>query len=334
MDAALLPTFWAALIGFSLLVYVLLDGFDLGVGILFGATRRSDFRSEMLSAVAPVWDGNETWLVLVGASLFGAFPTVYAIFLSAFYLPVALLLFALIFRGVAFEFRERAGRLRVIWDWGFFVGSLIASFVQGAAVGAMVLELKVVDGRFAGGPFDWISGFSILCGLGLVAGYALLGAAWLIFKTTGELRDWAITRVRWLLGITMGFVALALVFAATTHLRVFERWHEHPWLLAFPVIAAAAAIALYRWPRHRRRDGRPFIWAALIFLSAFSMLSGSFWPYMIPFSVTVESAASPRESLEFMFYGAALIVFPMVLVYTVGRYWIFRGKIRRDDDYG
>lgn len=333
MEVTWLPTFWAVLIGFSVLVYVLLDGFDLGVGILFGMTRRPNYRSEMLSAIAPVWDGNETWLVLVGASLFGAFPIVYAIFLSAFYLPVALLLFALIFRGVAFEFRERAGRLRVIWDWGFAVGSLIAAFVQGAAIGAMVQELRIVDGRYVGGAFDWASAFSILCGVGLVIGYALLGAAWLVYKTNGDLRDWSASRVQWLLFATIGFVVLALIFAATTHLRVLQRWLDHPWLWVFPVVSAVAAFMLYRWQRYQRSDGLPFLLTGTIFLAALVMLCGSFWPYIVPFSLTIDEAAAPEESLEFMFYGAALIVFPMVLIYTVGRYWIFRGKVQQDDDY-
>lgn len=333
MDATWLPTFWAVLIGFAVLVYVLLDGFDLGVGILYGTTRRPEFRSEMLSAIAPVWDGNETWLILVGASLFGAFPMVYAIFLSAFYLPVALLLIALIFRGVAFEFRERAGRLRVIWDWGFVVGSLIAAFVQGAAIGAMVQELKIVDGRFVGGAFDWVSAFAILCGVGLVIGYALLGAAWLVYKTDGDLRDWAAARMHRLLFATIGFVVLALIFAAATHLHVLQRWLDHPWLLIFPLVSAVAAVLLYRWQRHQRRDGLPFILTGFIFLAALVMLCASFWPYIVPFSVTIDQAAAPAESLEFMFYGAALIVFPFVLIYTVARYWIFRGKVRPDEDY-
>ena len=185
MDASWLAIFWAGLIAFAILVYVLLDGFDLGVGILFGTTGNEVFRGRMMSAIAPVWDGNETWLILVGASLFGAFPIIYAIFLPAFYLPVALLLFSLIFRGVAFEFRYRTKRMRWLWDWGFFLGSLIAAFVQGAAIGTMVQELPVVGGRYAGGSFEWVNAFSILCGVGLVIGYALLGASWLVLKTSG-----------------------------------------------------------------------------------------------------------------------------------------------------
>jgi cytochrome bd ubiquinol oxidase subunit II len=321
-----LPLFWATVIAFAILVYVLLDGFDLGVGVLFGTTRDQRFRRQMLTAIAPFWDGNETWLVLIGASLFGAFPMVYAIFLPALYLPVALLLFGLIFRGVAFEFRYRTERMRWLWDWGFFLGSLIAGFVQGAAIGTMAQELPVVDGRFAGGSFVWLTPFSVLCGVGLVLGYALLGATWLVLKTDGALRDWTEARVRWLLVGVLGFLALAFVFALAKHLRVMDRWLEAPWMLAFPAIGALAAYGLWRGAQ-RRRDWLPYAMTVLIFLAAYLTLVGSFWPYMIPFSVTIWAAAAPPQSLSFMFYGAGIVVFPVVLIYTVAVYWIFRGKV-------
>ena len=333
MDAAWLPTFWAGLIAFSILVYVLLDGFDLGVGILFGTTANEQHRRRMMAAIAPVWDGNETWLILVGASLFGAFPVIYAIFLPAFYLPVALLLFALIFRGVAFEFRSRTERMRWLWDWGFFLGSLIAAFVQGAAIGTMVQELPIVDGRYAGGAFEWVSAFSILCGAGLVVGYALLGASWLVLKTSGSLRDWAYDRVGWLLFGVLAFLAAAFVFALASQLRVMDRWLESPWLIVFPIIGGIASIVLYRCWRDRHADLLPYAMSAVIFLAAFLTLAGSFWPYMIPFSVTIEQAAAPHASLAFMFYGAGLVVFPIVLVYTAATYWIFRGKVKDQADY-
>ena len=332
MDPSFLPVFWAALIGFAILVYVLLDGFDLGVGILFGSTRDEPFRRQMMSAIAPFWDGNETWLVLIGASLFGAFPMVYAIFLPAFYLPVALLLFALIFRGVAFEFRYRAEKMRMVWDTGFFVGSLLAAFVQGAAIGTMVQELPVADGQFAGGSFVWLSPFSVLCGVGLVIGYALLGASWLVLKTENGLREWAYRRLDWLLTGVLAFLVLAFVFALASHLHVMHRWLDVPWLIAFPIIGALAAFGLWRGVRHRR-DSLPYAMAVVMFVAAFLTLVGSFWPYMIPFSVTIQEAAAPPQSLTFMFYGAGIVVFPVVLIYTVSVYWIFRGKVRNDADY-
>ena len=326
MDASWLPIFWAALIAFAILIYVLLDGFDLGVGILFGTTRDEGYRATMMKAIAPVWDGNETWLVLIGASLFGAFPMVYAIFLPALYLPVALLLFGLIFRGVAFEFRYRARGMRWLWDLGFFLGSLIVAFVQGAAIGTMVQELPVVDGRFAGGSFGWLSPFSVLCGVGLVIGYALLGASWLVLKTEGALRDWAYGWIRLLLIGVLAFLVLAFVFALAKHLRVMDRWLEAPWLLVLPATGALAAYGLWRGIE-RRRDWLPYAMSVVIFVAAFLTLAGSFWPYMIPFSVTIWDAAAPPQSLTFLFYGAGIIVFPVVLIYTVAVYWIFRGKV-------
>jgi cytochrome bd ubiquinol oxidase subunit II len=326
MDASWLAVFWAALIAFAILVYVLLDGFDLGIGVLFGTTRDQNHRGQMLTAIAPFWDGNETWLVIIGASLFGAFPMVYAIFLPAFYLPVALLLLGLTFRGVAFEFRYRAESMRWLWDGGFFLGSLIAGFVQGAAIGTMVQELPVVDGRFAGASFVWLTPFSVLCGVGLVLGYALLGATWLVLKTGGALHDWAAGRVRWLLTGVLAFLALAFVFAVTRHLRVMDRWFEAPWLLVFPAIGALAAYGLWQGVQ-RQRDWLPYAMTVVIFLAAYLTLVGSFWPYMIPFSVTIWDAAPPPQSLAFMFYGAGIVVFPVVLIYTVAVYWIFRGKV-------
>ncbi len=331
MDADFLPVVWAGLIAFAILVYVLLDGFDLGVGILFGTTRNEAFRERMMASIAPVWDGNETWLVLVGASLYAAFPMVYAIFLPAFYLPIALLLFGLIFRGVAFEFRHRTKGMRWLWDWGFFLGSLVVAFVQGAAIGAMVQELRVVDGRFAGGAFDWVSGFSILCGIGLVVGYSLLGATWLVLKTSGPLREWAYGWVgRLLVGVNV-FLFLALVFALLDDFRVMDRWLESPWLLVFPAIGLAATYVLFQSYRNRMNDILPFAMTALIFIVAFLTMAGSFWPHMIPFSVTIEAAAAPKESLEFFLYGGAL-AFPIVLIYTAFTYWIFRGKVPEATD--
>ncbi len=333
MDASWLQIYWAGLIAFAILVYVILDGFDLGVGILFGTTKNESFRGTMMSAIAPVWDGNETWLILVGASLFGAFPMIYAIFLPAFYLPVTLLLFALIFRGVAFEFRYRTEKRRWLWDWGFFLGSLIAAFVQGAAIGTMVQELPIVGGQYAGGSFEWVNVFSILCGVGLVIGYALLGASWLVLKTTGPLRDWAYARVGWLLFGVLVFLVLAFAFAYSTDLRVMNRWSASPWLMVFPAIGAMATGALFVGWRKRLSDALPFAMTAIIFITAFLTLAGSFWPYMIPFSVTIREAAAPPQSLSFMFYGAGLFVFPIVLIYTAVVYWVFRGKVRDQTDY-
>ena len=239
-----LPAIWALIIAFAILVYVMLDGFDLGVGILFGTTSDEDFRRTMMNTIAPVWDGNETWLIYVGASLYGGFPMVYAILLPAFYLPVTLLLIALILRGVAFEFRYKTEKLRWVWDWGFFLGSLTAAFAQGAAVGAMVDGLSVTNGQFSGGPIEWLTPFAIACGLGLVAGYALIGACWLVLKAQGGLRDWAYNRIMPLAAILLIFLVLAFGYAITEDLRVMHRWIERPWLLVFPVLGLLATAGL------------------------------------------------------------------------------------------
>lgn len=327
-----LPLFWSAVLAFSILVYVLLDGFDLGVGILFALNRNEAHRRQMMSSIAPVWDGNETWLIIVGTVLFGAFPVVYAIFLSAFYLPVALLLVALILRGVAFEFRYKDERHRWLWDTGFILGSILASFVQGAAIGAMVVGIPVEDGRFVGDPFDWLTPFPVLCGLGLVLGYALLGAGWLVLKTEGDLRDWAYTWLPRLMRGVMGFVALALIATLIGDFQVVERWLAQPWLFAVPLLAAAAARGLFRGVQ-ARRDWQPWLMASGLFLTAFAMLAGSFWPWLVPYHLTVEQAAAPAASLSFLFYGIGLIVLPVILIYTITVYWIFRGKVSADHSH-
>lgn len=327
-----LAELWALLIGVGALLYVMLDGFDLGIGMLFGTTDDEDFRRTMMSAIAPVWDGNETWLIFVAASLFACFPMVYAILLPAFYLPAALLLVGLILRGVAFEFRDKTRRMRPVWDWGFSIGSLVATVVQGAAVGAMVNGLAIENGRFVGGAFDWLSPFAIACGIGLVIGYALIGAAWLVLKTEGALRAWAYQRLLPLAGLLFVFLVFALIYSLASSLAVMDRWLDRPWLLVFPAIGAVATVGLVLGVR-RRIDGLPFAMSALIFLAAFGTMAGSFWPYLIPFSVTISEAASPPESLRFLFYGAGLFVMPVIFAYTLTVYWIFRGKVRPEEGY-
>ena len=250
-----LPNFWAAVLALGLLLYVILDGFDLGVGILFGLARDEAARRDMLSAISPVWDGNETWLVIGGTVLWAAFPIVYALILSAFYLPICLMLAALILRGVAFEFRQKAGsRTSLVWDIGFAGGSLVAAFVQGTAVGALVRGLPVgADGRFGGsGAFDWVSPFALLCGAGLCLGDALLGAAWLVLKSDGPPRDGRYRAIPWLLAGVLVFLAFAFVAALRMDLQVMHRWIERPWLAVFPLIGLLAVIAIVVGVRRRR----------------------------------------------------------------------------------
>ena len=320
--------FWAVVLAISVLLYVLLDGFDLGVGILFGATRGEPNRRAMMSAIAPLWDENETWLVVTGVILWAAFPIVYSTLLSAFYLPLLLMLAGLIFRGVAFEFRYKTKRLRWIWDIGFAGGSLAAAFIQGMTVGALVEGLPITNGHYSGGEFGWFSPFAVLCGIGLRIGYALLGASWLVKKCEGVVRDAAYRQIPYLAIALVVFLVVVFVYALAENLQVMGRWLERPYLFVFPLVGALACIAIVSSIR-QRRDGIPFYMVTLIFAAAFATLAISFWPYMIPFSITVEQAAAPRSSLVFMFWGEGLFVFPLMLLYAIVNYTVFRGKIDR-----
>jgi cytochrome d ubiquinol oxidase subunit II len=319
--------FWASLLAISILLYVLLDGFDLGIGILFGLTRNEKTRRAMLSVVSPIWDGNETWLVVTGVILWGAFPVVYATLFSAFYLPLLVMLAGLILRGVAFEFRNKTERARWIWDWSFAGGSFAATFIQGMTVGALVEGLPIKNGQYAGGDFGWFTPFAALCGIGLCLGYTLLGACWLVKKSEGEIREAAYRQIPYLAVGVLVFLVLVFIYALAENLQIIGRWLERPYLFLFPAISVAAALVLVDSVR-RRHDGRPFYMVALIFVSAFGTLAISFWPYMIPFVITVNEAAAPHSSLAFMFWGAGLFVFPLMLIYTAVTYYVFRGKVR------
>jgi cytochrome bd ubiquinol oxidase subunit II len=317
--------FWTALLAISVLLYVLLDGFDLGVGMLFGAAHGEPRRRAMMSAVAPIWDGNETWLVVSGVILWGAFPLVYSIIMSAFYLPVLLMLAGLILRGVAFEFRHQILTTRRIWDTSFAGGSLVVAFMQGLMVGALVEGLPVAGGRYAGSTLGWLTPFALLCGIGLCVGYALLGACWLVRKCEGDVREEAYRLIPRLSVALLVFLFVVFAYALAENLPVLSRWTERPFLFVFPVIGVLAAIAL-ALSVQRRRDGPPFVMVTLIFLAAFCTLAISFWPYMIPFSVTIEQGAAPHSSLAFMFWFAGIIVFPLMLIYTAISFAVFRGK--------
>jgi cytochrome d ubiquinol oxidase subunit II len=324
--------FWTFVLALSTLLYVLLDGFDLGVGILFGLARDEARRRAMQSAVAPVWDGNETWLIVIGVVLWGAFPSVYAALLSAFYLPLLLMLAGLILRGVAFEFRYKTVRARWVWNLSFAGGSLLAAFTQGVAVGSLVEGLPIANGRYAGGDFSWLSPFAVLCGIGLCLGYMLLGACWLISKCEGEVREDSYRMVPRLSVGLLVFLIVVFVYALAENLMVMHRWLERPYLLAFPASGIAAILALATGLR-RRHDTVPVYMIALIFAAAFGTLAISFWPYMIPFSITIDEAAAPHASLAFMFWGEGLFIFPLMLLYTAVGYRVFKGKIRPSEHY-
>ncbi len=317
--------FWVCVLAVSMLLYVLLDGFDLGIGILFGLTASDDRRHAMLSAVAPIWDGNETWLVVAAVVLWGAFPLVYATLFSAFYLPLLLMLAGLILRGVAFEFRYKAQRMRNVWDAGFAGGSLVAAFMQGLMVGALVEGLPISNGHYTGGEFGWLSPFAILCGVGLCLAYTLVGACWLVKKCEGETRDAAYRLIPYLSGALLVMLIVVFVYALGENLQVMRRWLERPYLFAFPAIGIIAALVAAISVR-RRRDDVPFIMASVVFVAAFGTFAISFWPYMIPFSITVAEAAAPHSSLAFMFWGEGIFVFPLMLLYAAINYAVFRGK--------
>ena len=329
MEPSSLALFWAGAVALSIFVYVILDGFDLGVGVLYGTTNEEAKRVQMMNAIAPFWDGNETWLVIIGASLFAAFPVVYAVFLSAFYLPVLLLLFGLIFRGIAFEFRNRAGGMQWFWDGGLWLGSVVVAFAQGAAIGAMMRGVPVANGQYTGDAFGWLHPFPVLTGIGMVLGYALLGAGWLVLKSEGPLRAWAYARIPWLAGGV--FIVLGLAFVASLTIDADaiaqSNLRDRLWGYAFPLLAVAALAGVVASAR-ARRDGLPFPLTVLFFLASYLTLGVMFWPYMVPYSITVADAAAPDASLGFIFYGG-VIVLPVIFIYSTGVYYIFRGKARR-----
>jgi cytochrome bd ubiquinol oxidase subunit II len=327
-----MTTFWTCALGLTILLYVTLDGFDLGVGMLFPFAPDEAARRHMLAAIAPVWDGNETWLVLTASILFAIFPLVYATLLSAFYLPLIVMLAGLILRGVAFEFRYKSLRLRPLWDVCFVGGSFVASFVQGMAVGALVAGLAIHGGHYVGGPFGWFSPFSALCGAGLCLGYALMGAGWLTYKTAAELQTWAFNRLPVLTVAVLCFLGLAFAAAVNLHLRVLHRWLDTPVLALFPLVGVIACGALFHAVR-RRWALAPFFCGIAMFAAAFATLAVSFYPYMVPYSITVAQAAAPRSSLAFMFWGAGIFVLPVTLIYTLIVYFVFKGKVDANAEY-
>ena len=323
--------FWAAVLGLSLGLYVLLDGFDLGVGILFAFAPHERARRHMMRAISPVWDGNETWLVISGAVLFGAFPAAYAILVGAYYLPVIVMLCGLILRGVAFEFRAKATRFRGIWTASFSIGSIVAAFAQGTAIGSFVQELPVHDGKFAGTVFTWLTPYSIWCGFGLVIGYALLGASWLVNKTRSDVRNFAYAVMPFLFVGLAIFLIVAAVSIFAMHLRIADRWFERPYLLVFLAIGSIAGLGLFHGWR-KEIDRLPLPMMMLMILAAFATMVCALLPYIVPFSLTIDAAAAPHASLAFLFYGAGVVFLPITLVYTAVVYYIFRGRVQFEDE--
>ena len=323
-----LTVVWAFIIAFAVFMYVVMDGFDLGIGILFPTFADREERTQAMNAIAPVWDGNETWLVLGGGGLLAAFPLAYAIILPATYPLIIAMLLGLIFRGVAFEFRGRDPRHERFWDFAFFAGSLVAAFSQGVILGAVLQGIAVEDREYAGGWFDWLSAYSVLTGIGVVAGYMLLGSTFMAMKLTGRAEDHAYRQA-----VRAGVATLALMLAvsvATPFMleRYWQRWFDWPAILytsQVPLLTGIAFYALFRSLLSKRRY-LPFALSLGVFLLGMAGLGVSMWPYVVPDHVTIWDAAAPERSQAFMLAGAVVII-PIILAYSGWAYWVFRGKV-------
>jgi len=323
-----LTVIWAMIIAFAVFAYVVMDGFDLGIGILFPAFVVGEERDQAMNSIAPVWDGNETWLVLGGGGLLAAFPLAYAIILPATYPLIIAMLLGLVFRGVAFEFRWRDPGHRAFWDLAFSGGSLVAALSQGMILGAILQGVVVEDRAYAGSWFDWLTPYTLLTGIGVAAGYALLGTTWLVWKTEGETQARA-----YRLAFVSAIATLALLVAVSLYTPAldagyFDRWFTMPNFIfasQVPLLTAIIAGAIF-YTLKKRREAAPFFLALAIFLLGMLGLGVSMWPYVVPHEVTIWDAAAPERSQVFMLVGVA-ITMPLIIAYTGWAYWVFRGKV-------
>ena len=328
-----LPIIWAAIIGFGVFLYVMLDGFDLGIGLVFPLFNQEGDREVMLNTVAPVWDGNETWMVLGGASLYAAFPVAYSVLLPATYLPIIAMLCGLIFRGVAFEIRAKARRTQHLWDLAFIMGSAVATFAQGVILGTLLQGIPIHDGQYAGGPFDWFTPFNLFTGLGLLVTYATLGCGWLLIKTDGDLRrrmGMLMRPLTFLLALVIGVVSIWTVIGQPA---VAARWFALPDLFFFlpvPLLVIAALVGIVVSLR-KNSDHAPFLLTLVILFLGYTGFIISIFPNIIPPSLDIWAASSPHSSQLFTLIGAAIII-PIILAYNGMAYWVFRGKVRHGDE--
>ena len=331
---SLLPLVWYCLLITALFLYVFLDGFDLGVGILFPFAPSEESRDVMMNSIAPFWDGNETWLVLSGVGLLAAFPLAYAILMPAFYMPVILMLLGLIFRGVAFEFRFKAVRSRRVWDYAFHFGSLLAAFMQGMILGSYVTGVQVVGRSFAGRPFDWVSAYSVMTGMALVFGYALLGSTWLVMKTEEPTQAWARKCASYVLAYVALFLVIVSISVPLMNSAIRHLWFTSPhfyYLLPLPLATAVLVAAI--WGKlHRGSQTSPFFMAVGIFLFAYIGWGISLWPWLVPFAVTFPQAAAAPSSQAFLLAGTVFVL-PLILAYVAYCYYVFRGKTSREGYY-
>jgi cytochrome d ubiquinol oxidase subunit II len=329
-----LATLWAFIIAFAVFAYVVLDGFDLGVALLFPLFKKRHDRDVMMNSVAPVWDGNETWLVLGGGGLFAAFPLAYAILIPAIFTPVIGMLLGLVFRGVAFEFRWHTERGKFLWDIAFFGGSFVAALCQGIALGAILQGVKVSGRAYGGGWWDWLTPFSLLTGVAVVVGYALLGACWLVMKTQGDLRARAYRLAHFAVIATLLFIVAVSLATPFLEEAYWQRWFAWPGILiAAPVPVAVAIVAFFLFRAiERQKDYQPFFLTLILFFLCFVGLGVSMWPHIVPGAVTIWQAAAPASSQKFMLFGVAILI-PMILAYTAYAYWVFRGKVDPEVGY-
>ena len=329
-----LPLIWAGLIAFAVLAYIVLDGFDLGIGILFPWGRTEEHRDQMMNTVAPVWDGNETWLVLGGGGLFAVFPLAYAVIMPALYAPIIIMLLALVFRGVAFEFRWKSQARKYLWDWAFAGGSTVATFAQGVALGALVQGIPVANRAYAGGWWDWLTPFSLLTGFALVVGYALLGATWLILKTDDDVQRLARKAAFGLALALLGLIGLVSLLTPFLNAHFMQKWFAWP-AMAFvapvPLLVLVCAYALFKGLADKS-NLMPFLAAQGLFALSYIGLLISFFPYIVPSSLTLWQAAAPDNSLRFLLVGAVVLI-PIILAYTAYAYWVFRGKVQAKHHY-
>lgn len=328
-----LSLIWIVIIALGVLIYVILDGFDLGIGILFPFIKDGQERDVMMNTVAPVWDGNETWMVMGGAGLFAAFPLVYSTVLSALYLPIILMVIALIFRGVAFEFRFKANRTKQLWDQAFIWGSILGSFFQGVILGAYIQGIQTTNGVYSGGSFDWLTPFSLFTGVGVVVLYATLGCGWLIFKTEKQLQDKMYAFMPKLIISLLFIFGAVSIYTPLVHEEIALRWFSQPQIFYFSPVPILVFLFIFLALRacKRRQEFAPFIYVLALVILAYTGFLISVWPYIIPPSVTIWQAAAPASSQLFALIGA-LILIPIILFYTALSYWVFRDKVRIGDD--
>jgi cytochrome bd ubiquinol oxidase subunit II len=335
-----LPLIWVLIIAFGLMMYVVMDGFDLGIGILFPFVPPGGDRDVMVNTVAPVWDGNETWLVLGGAGLLAAFPFAYSVLLSALFIPIVLMLLGLILRGVAFEFRFKADEgHRPFWDFAFAGGSYIAAFFQGSALGAFVNGFTVTGPSYEGGALDWLSPFSVFTGIGLIVCYALLGSTWLTMKTEGALQGRMIAYARRIVPVLLFGIAVVSLWTPLAHGAIASRWFSVPdifWFAPVPVLVVATSVQLMRLltggSEGKIPHAGPFMLALFLLFLGYSGLAISLWPNIIPPGVSFRDAAAPPQSQGFALVGALLII-PIILAYTGWAYYVFRGKVTGSEGY-